>query len=122
MESFDGIVVLTSNSRQRIDHAFLRRLDVVVEFGVPGPHERRRLWERHLGVGAESGFIERMAGAIDLPGGSVAGAALAARALALAGDRPLTAEDVLVALRAEYQKLGRSVPAELLADSDKRRS
>jgi hypothetical protein len=113
MESFDGIVLLTSNSRQRIDHAFLRRLDVVVEFGVPGPHERRRLWERHLGAAAESGFIERMAGAIDLPGGSVAAAALAARALALAEDRRFAAEDVLTALRAEYQKLGRTVPAEL---------
>jgi hypothetical protein len=122
MESFDGIVVLTSNSRQRIDHAFLRRLDVVIEFGVPGPQERRLLWERHLGPAAESGFIERMAGAIDLPGGSVAGAALAARALALAEARPLAAEDVLIALRAEYQKLGRSVPAELRADSDKRRA
>lgn len=113
MESFDGIVVLTSNSRQRIDNAFLRRLDVVIEFGVPGPLERRRLWERHLGPSAESGFVEKMAGAIDLPGGAVAGAALAARALALAEGRPLAAEDVLVALRAEYQKLGRTVPAEL---------
>jgi hypothetical protein len=113
MESFDGIVVLTSNSRQRIDNAFLRRLDVVIEFGVPGPQERRRLWERHLGPAAEQGFIERMAGAIDLPGGSVAGAALSARALALAEGRALTADDVVLALRAEYQKLGRTVPAEL---------
>jgi hypothetical protein len=121
MESFDGIVVLTSNSRQRIDNAFLRRLDVVIEFGVPGPQERRRLWERHLGPALERGFIERMAGAIDLPGGSVAGAALSARSLALAEGRPLAAEDVLVALRSEYQKLGRSVPAELQADSGKRR-
>jgi hypothetical protein len=62
-----------------------------------------------------------MAGAIDLPGGSVAGAALSARSLALAEGRPLAAEDVLVALRSEYQKLGRSVPAELQADSGKRR-
>lgn len=113
MESFDGIVVLTSNSRQRIDNAFLRRLDVVIEFGVPGPPERRRLWERHLGPSAESAFVEKMAGAIDLSGGSVAGAALTARALALAEGRPLSAEDVLVALRAEYQKLGRTIPAEL---------
>jgi hypothetical protein len=113
MESFDGIVVLTSNSRQRIDNAFLRRLDVVIEFGVPGPQERRRLWERHLGSAAERGFIERMAGAIDLPGGSVAGAALSARALALAEGRAVTADDVVLALRAEYQKLGRTVPAEL---------
>jgi hypothetical protein len=86
---------------------------VVIEFGVPGPLERRRLWERHLGSAAELGFIERVAGAIDLPGGSVAGAAHCARALALAEGRAVTADDVVLALRAEYQKLGRTVPAEL---------
>jgi len=114
METFDGIVVLTSNSRQRIDHAFLRRLDIVIEFGVPGSGERRRLWERHLGPFADSGFLQRVAGAIDLPGGSVAGAAMSARALALAEGRPMAPADLLIALRAEYQKLGRTVPAELL--------
>ena len=46
IESFDGIAILTSNSRARFDSAFTRRLDAVIEFPPPGPEERRALWLR----------------------------------------------------------------------------
>jgi hypothetical protein len=49
IESFEGIAILTANSRSRFDVAFARRLDAVVKFPVPGPEERRRLWQSHLG-------------------------------------------------------------------------
>ena len=49
IESFDGIVFLTSNSRSRFDPAFFRRLDAIIDFPVPGPAERRSLWQSHLG-------------------------------------------------------------------------
>src|SRR5262249_57421353 len=45
IESFDGITLLTSNSRGRFDTAFSRRLDLVIEFPLPGPEERRALWQ-----------------------------------------------------------------------------
>ena len=35
LDSFDGLVVLTTNLRQNIDAAFLRRMDFVVEFPLP---------------------------------------------------------------------------------------
>ena len=43
IESFEGIAVLTSNSRARFDSAFTRRLDAIVEFPLPAPEERRAL-------------------------------------------------------------------------------
>src|SRR5204862_78049 len=43
LENYDGIVLLTSNSRARFDPAFARRLDLVVEFPSPGPEEPRAL-------------------------------------------------------------------------------
>src|SRR4051812_29590571 len=49
LESYEGIVLLTSNSRARFDPAFARRLDLVLEFPSPGPEERRALWLGHLG-------------------------------------------------------------------------
>jgi hypothetical protein len=113
IERFDGIVLLTSNSRARIDAGFLRRLDAVIEFAPPGPSERRRLWRRYLGDALGEAERERMAGAIDLAGGHVAAAVLAARAQALDARRPLERADLLAALRVEYAKLGRSMPAEL---------
>jgi hypothetical protein len=45
IESFDGITILTSNSRSRFDEAFTRRLDMIVDFPLPGPEERRALWQ-----------------------------------------------------------------------------
>jgi hypothetical protein len=118
IDRFDGIVILTSNARARLDPALARRLDAVVEFALPGPDERRALWRLHLGRGEElPAAIERLAVLVDLPGGHVRTAALAAQARALAVARPLEAGDVAVALRAEYAKLGRVPPAELLTPS-----
>jgi hypothetical protein len=119
IESYDGIIILTSNARQRLDSGFVRRLDAIVEFPLPGPAERRALWQLHLGscpeaqttVTAEE--IDRFAGLVDLPGGHVRNAVLAARAMALAEGRTLHSGDVTLALRAEYNKLGRAVPADL---------
>src|SRR5690606_26138790 len=48
LETYEGIVVITTNASQRIDTAFLRRMDVVVEFPLPDALERWLLWGRHL--------------------------------------------------------------------------
>ena len=86
IDRFDGIVILTSNARARLDVGAGATARCVVEFTPPGPDERRTLWRLHLGGdGARlSSTIERFAALIDLPGGHVRTAALAARALALA--------------------------------------
>jgi hypothetical protein len=119
IESYDGIVILTTNARQRLDTAFARRLDAIIDFPLPGPTERRALWQLHLGscpeaetrVGAQE--IDRFAGLVDLPGGHVRNAVVAARAIALAELRAVQPGDITVALRAEYAKLGRAAPADL---------
>jgi SpoVK/Ycf46/Vps4 family AAA+-type ATPase len=48
MESFAGIVILTTNHETAIDEAFRRRLSLRVEFPVPEPDERERLWRALL--------------------------------------------------------------------------
>jgi hypothetical protein len=40
IENHSGITILTTNSRERIDTAFTRRLDAIVEFPLPGFQER----------------------------------------------------------------------------------
>src|SRR5205814_3195198 len=47
LESFEGILVVTSNASQRIDAAFQRRMDVVVEFRPPDAAERWAIWQLH---------------------------------------------------------------------------
>src|SRR5207244_385737 len=48
LESFEGVLLITTNAVQRIDSAFQRRMDVIVEFRIPDPHERWTIWQLHL--------------------------------------------------------------------------
>ncbi|HEU4451750.1 MAG TPA: ATP-binding protein [Longimicrobium sp.] len=115
IESFDGIALLTSNSRTRFDSAFTRRLDAIVEFGLPGPEERRGLWEAHLGTGHSLAprDLNRLAATADLGGGHIRNAVLAAAVLAHHAGRPIAYDDVTAGLTVEYRKLGKQLPVGL---------
>jgi hypothetical protein len=115
IESFDGITLLTSNSRSRFDSAFSRRLDMIVEFILPGPEERRELWRSHLGDQhhLSDSQINQLAAICDLCGGHIRNAVFAAAAVAQAMGRAIEFSDVSVGLDAEYRKLGRQIPTSL---------
>jgi hypothetical protein len=115
IESYDGITLLTSNSRQRFDSAFSRRLDMVIEFLQPRSQERRSLWQSHLGdrhrLTPEQ--LNQLATTADLCGGHIRNAVLAAAVIAQADTRPIQFNDIVQGLSAEYRKLGRQMPAAL---------
>ena len=115
IESHAGIVVLTSNSRSRFDPAFVRRLDFIVDFPAPDASARRELWRAHLGDAAalDDTQLNRLAASVDLSGGGIRNAVLAAHAAALAGALPIGIEHIAAGVRAEYRKLGRAAPPEL---------
>ncbi len=115
IESYDGITLLTSNSRQRFDSAFARRLDLIIEFTQPRSQERRALWQSHLGTHhtLTPQHLNQLATTADLCGGHIRNAVLSAAVLAQAGDRPIQLGDVVQGLSAEYRKLGRQTPASL---------
>jgi hypothetical protein len=116
IESFEGIVLLTSNSRSRFDSAFTRRLDSILEFPSPAADERRALWLAHLGsdhaLGA--GDLNRLAAGCDFAGGHIRNVVLAARARV--GDATIDIAVLAEALAAEYRKLGKSMPATLVVE------
>jgi hypothetical protein len=116
LEHYRGIVLLTSNSRARMDASFSRRIDLVVEFPAPGPEERRALWRSHLGDDhdLQPAELNLLAAHADVCGGHIRNAVLAAAVRALEQGRRLKWPDVLEGLRLEYAKLGRQMPAGLL--------
>jgi hypothetical protein len=120
IESFDGIAILTSNSRARFDTAFARRLDLIVDFPLPGPEERRRLWESHLGDGhaLTPREVNQLAAGGDLTGGHIRNVVLTAAVIAQGAERTIELDDVLQGLAAEYKKMGRQVPADLARSPD----
>jgi ATPase family associated with various cellular activities (AAA) len=113
IETFDGLAVLTSNSRARFDGAFTRRLDMIIEFPSPNAQERRDLWLAHLGSAHSLDMeqLNRMATCCDLPGGHIRSASL--MAAGLAGGQPIDYGMLRLAIAAEYTKLGRMPPAGL---------
>jgi hypothetical protein len=116
IESYDGITLLTSNSRSRFDPAFSRRLDMIIEFPLPEPIERRGLWLNHLGTAhtLSRREVDLLAALVDMAGGHIRNAVLAAAARACAAERMITFDDVLDGLTREYKKLGQQMPVELL--------
>jgi hypothetical protein len=117
IETFDGIAILTSNSRARFDSAFSRRLDAIIEFPAPGPEERHALWLAHLGGGhtLDPGEINQLAATADLAGGHIRNAVLNAASGARTDGRPICPSDLVRAVATEYRKLGRQAPAGLTA-------
>jgi hypothetical protein len=111
MESYEGIAILTSNSRARFDSAFTRRLDAIVEFPMPAPEERRALWLSHLGDqhALSPGQVNRIAASCDIAGGHVRNAVLGAAAAAAGG--PIAYEHLRAAIAIEYRKLGKQAPS-----------
>ncbi|WP_200306929.1 ATP-binding protein, partial [Paracraurococcus ruber] len=113
IEAHAGIVVLTTNSRLRLDGAFMRRLDMVLTFPAASFAERLALWRSHLGARAPGEEALRLlAGWCEFSGGSIRNVVLAGAALAEDG-APIGLPALLPGLEREYRKLGRAMPAEL---------
>lgn len=48
IESYNGLVILSSNFKNNIDTAFIRRINSIVYFPAPKPEERLKIWEKTL--------------------------------------------------------------------------
>jgi len=112
IEEFDGIALLASNSRDRFDPAFTRRLDAILEFPMPEGPARRDLWVTHLGKRhtLSQADLDRLAVTVDLAGGHIRNIVLAAAARATTGKRAIAWGDITQAADDEYRKLDRPPP------------
>ncbi|MEW6371123.1 MAG: ATP-binding protein [Pseudomonadota bacterium] len=111
MERFKGLAILATNRRKDLDEAFLRRLRFAIEFPLPGPEERLRIWRGALPDGVDGAGIDFdfLAQRFPLAGGHIRGIVFhACLQGACAGAPPrLTMAAVLRALLREYDKLER---------------
>jgi hypothetical protein len=118
IETFDGVAILTSNSRARLDAAFTRRFDAIIEFPAPGPDERRELWRAHLGDrhDVSAAAVGKLAALVEFTGGHIRNVVLHAAVLAQAESRRIRYADVVAGLAVEMRKLGQQVTPELKAE------
>lgn len=110
VEAHDGLVVLASNLRKNMDEAFVRRLHATVEFPVPGPSDRRRIWQRTWPTAAPLApdvDFDLLAREVEVAGGHIRNIALAAAFLAAADGGVVTMEHLRRSTAREYQKMGK---------------
>ena len=116
IEQHPGIVLMTTNGLGRIDSAFMRRFDRVIEFHAPNLEERVRLWQNHLGARSPGEqACKQLASLCELSGGFIRNAVLAAAAELPSHQQPrLTFAVLLQAIAREYRKSGKPLPPKLL--------
>jgi hypothetical protein len=106
MESYRGLAILTTNLRNALDTAFLRRIRFIVQFPFPDPEQRAEIWRRVFPKKAplEGVSPERLA-QLDVAGGNIRSIALNAAFLAADAGEPVRMSHLLHAARTEYAKL-----------------
>lgn len=110
MEEYEGIAILTTNARSSIDEAFVRRLQLIIEFPLPTAVERYSIWQnvlpkqlpRHPDLD-----IHTLAETYELTGANIHNVALAAAFFAATAEEPLDMKHLKQAICREHQKMGK---------------
>ncbi len=112
LESFSGIVIVTTNFSEHIDSAFQRRMDVTIEFRPPDATERWHIWQLHLPTTSviDQRLMTEVVTRCLLTGGQIRNAALYATLLAVNNGGAVTNEYLETAVQREYRKLGAVCP------------
>lgn len=112
LETFEGVLVVTTNAAERIDTAFARRMDVSLDFALPDALMRHRLWQTHLPPGHRIGeaTLDEVARRCPLSGGQIRNAALHAALLGLQ-QSGIGGCELLAALQREYRQAGQHCPS-----------
>jgi hypothetical protein len=112
VEQYEGLVILASNMQKNMDEAFLRRLQSVVDFPMPGELEREMIWRSQFPKGAprdpdiDLPFLARQ---IKISGGSIRNIVLSAAFAAAEEGVPIAMRHITAALRLETLKQGKLV-------------
>jgi hypothetical protein len=110
MEAYPGLAILTTNLKQSIDHAFLRRIRFVVQFPFPDAVQRANIWRRSFppGVPTEELLHERL-GRLNVAGGNIRNIALNAAFIAAEEGAALGMRHIMRAAQSEYAKLEKTL-------------
>jgi SpoVK/Ycf46/Vps4 family AAA+-type ATPase len=106
MEAYRGLAILTTNLKEALDPAFLRRLRFVVQFPFPGVAQRAEIWRRVFPSGTPTEGIDPVKLArLNVAGGNIRNIALNAAFLAAEAGEPVRMPHLLRTARSEYAKL-----------------
>jgi hypothetical protein len=108
MEAYRGLAILTTNRKEALDTAFLRRIRFVTEFPFPEAAQRAEIWRRVFprATPTEGLRIDRLA-RLSAAGGNIYNIAMGAAFLAADAGEPVRMSHLLLAARSEFAKIER---------------
>jgi SpoVK/Ycf46/Vps4 family AAA+-type ATPase len=110
MEAYRGLAVLTTNMKNALDAAFLRRIRFIVQFPFPDAAQRDKIWRRIFPATTptEGLDFDKLA-RLNVTGGNIRNIALNAAFLAADAEEVVRMRHLAQAVRSEYAKLEKPV-------------
>ncbi|KAM3101422.1 ATP-binding protein [Phormidesmis sp. 146-12] len=110
MEAYRGLAILTTNLKDSLDTAFLRRIRFVVQFPFPDAKQRADIWRQIFPTQTPTqGLDFDKLAKLTVAGGNIRNIALNAAFLAAEANQPVKMEHLVQAAKREYVKLERSI-------------
>lgn len=108
MEAYRGLSVLTTNLKNSIDQAFLRRIRFIVQFPFPDATQRSLIWQRVFPEQTPTKALDfAKLARLNVAGGTIRNIALNAAFIAAEAGEFVQMQHILQAARNEYTKLER---------------
>ena len=110
MEAYQGLAILTTNLKDALDTAFMRRIRFVVKYPFPDLRERAEIWRRVFPKNTPTqGLDFAKLARLNVAGGNIRNIALNAAFMAADAGEPVMMKHLLAATEAEYIKLERTL-------------
>ncbi len=106
IESYQGLAILTTNLKDDLDRAFLRRIRFIVQFPFPDFNQRSAIWQRIFPAHTPTqGLNFDKLARLNVAGGNIRNIAINAAFLAASNQDSVEMKHILKAAQSEYSKL-----------------
>lgn len=110
MEAYQGLAILTTNLKDSLDTAFLRRIRFVVKFPFPDAEQRAQIWQKIFPAETPTQGLEfHKLARLNVAGGSIRNIALNATFLAAHAGEAVQMHHLKQAAYTEYMKLEKTL-------------
>lgn len=110
MEAYRGLAILTTNLKDALDTAFLRRIRFIIRFPFPDAAQRAEIWQRIFPSQTPTADLDvKKLSRLNVAGGNIRNIALNAAFIAAAAGEPVSMKHLLSAAQGEYIKLERPI-------------
>ena len=113
MEAYQGLAILTTNLKDALDAAFMRRIRFRVEFPFPEAKDRSEIWRRVFPSQTPTkGLDYKKLGKLQVVGGHIRNIAMNAAFHAAGAGEPVMMKHILLATQSEYKKMQKMLTKE----------